>query len=270
MADDEKTLPGNVPKRYAESVRDYTFIEAEPLKEAVFDRPIQIGGPPPAVVESWEAARERSAKAREFIAANDPSKPIATEVLPAGWELQQIRPELIGIAGSINADKSTVAGMVPDALVLEFADPIYAMLSAMLGIPETVIRQRAMKNLPLPLIGKTVRDLSRTLGTEWGRDHVKSDLWILLAKNRVTAAFARGITRVVIAGVRFENEAEWIRASCGTIWHVRSSRPRDTPTTHSSDAGINQQPGDVVITNDGTLDELFAAVRSRFQAPERA
>lgn len=269
MADDEKTLPDDVPLRYAETVRDFTFVEAEPLKEAKFDRPIMVGGPPSGVAASWEAAREKAAQAREFVAGNDPSKPLQVAALPAGWELTQVRPELIGIAGPINAGKSTIAAMVPDALVIEFADPIYAMLSAMLGIPEPVIRQRVTKNLPLPGIGSTVRDLLRTLGTEWGRDQVRPDLWIMLAANRVNAAFRLGITRIVIAGVRFENEADYIRGRGGVIWHVKTTRASDATTTHSSDAGIEVKPDDVVIENTGGLDELLARVRARFAAAER-
>jgi hypothetical protein len=270
MADDEKTLPGDVPEKYLETVRDFTFTEAQPLKEATFDKPIRIGGPPAAAGESWEAAKSKAANVRDFISANDPSQPLRATVLPPGFEVQPLRPELIGIAGEINAGKSTIAGMIPGAVVLEMADPIYAMLSAMLGIPEPVIRQRAMKNLPLPVIGKTVRELARTLGTEWGRDCVRSDLWILLTSARVAAAFRSGIQRIVIVGVRFENEADYIRSNGGRVWHVTEGPASDTPTKHTSDNGIAIKPEDAVLTNSGGLDELLARVRMLIEEPGRA
>lgn len=64
---------------------------------------------------------------------------------------------------------------------------------------------------------------------------------------------------IIIKDIRFENEAEYIRNLSGVIWHIVRSNA-ESVNIHSSELGINVQPGDLVIKNNGTLEEYKSAL----------
>jgi hypothetical protein len=170
-------------------------------------------------------------------------------------------PRVIGIAGAAGSGKNTVAAMVPDSITIQFADPMYAMVAAMTGIPESVLRDRAFKERPIPALGCSPRRLLQTIGTDCGRRMISPDVWVRLAARRVEQLAADGWATVVLADVRFPNEAEWIRHGMGgQVWRVE--RPGLVPITdqHASEAGLPAEAVDRVIVNDGDLEQLRAAV----------
>jgi hypothetical protein len=164
---------------------------------------------------------------------------------------------LIGITGRAGAGKNLVASMIPGAVVIGLADPLYAMLSVMLGIPGTILRSRDLKERPLPWVGCSIRHMLQTLGTEWGRERIAGDIWVRLLERQITDLESHGIRTIAVADIRFGNEADFIRSRGGEVWVVR--RPgTDTPATHVSEAGGVK--ADKTIENDGTVDELRAQV----------
>lgn len=62
---------------------------------------------------------------------------------------------------------------------------------------------------------------------------------------------------IIIKDIRFENEAEYIRSIGGSIWHIVRDNA-DSVKQHSSELGIQIQPEDIVIHNNGSLDEYKA------------
>ncbi len=76
-------------------------------------------------------------------------------------------------------------------------------------------------------------------------------------------------TTVIFKDIRFENEAAFLRHHNGLIWHiVRPNLPK--VNAHSSEHGIAQAPGDLLITNAGSLDDLQAAVQHAWQQSKPA
>jgi len=64
---------------------------------------------------------------------------------------------------------------------------------------------------------------------------------------------------LIITDTRFDNEAAFIRRAGGTIWHIeRAAAPAVRP--HVSEQGVARHPGDRVIDNNGSLDDLRRAV----------
>ena len=68
-----------------------------------------------------------------------------------------------------------------------------------------------------------------------------------------------GVVGVVIPDVRFQNEANWIYGNGGHVIHIVRSGI-DNVEAHISEAGIGMAPHDVVIINDGTIEELYVKV----------
>lgn len=77
-------------------------------------------------------------------------------------------------------------------------------------------------------------------------------------------ALPRTAAVIVITDIRFENEAAFLRSHHGVIWHI--VRPGvQLVNAHSSEAGIERKPEDIVIMNDGSLDQLEQRVESAWQ-----
>jgi hypothetical protein len=132
-------------------------------------------------------------------------------------------------------------------------------LAAMLGIPVQALDDRDVKEGVIPEIGASPRYMLQTLGTEWGREMINQNIWVILAMERAKALAGSGYA--VITDVRFDNEAEAIEASGGFIVEVvRANNTAATPhTTHQSESGIDRKYVSLVIVNNGTIDELRSA-----------
>lgn len=74
-----------------------------------------------------------------------------------------------------------------------------------------------------------------------------------------------GTQTIIIKDIRFENEAAFLRAHNGEIWHI--SRP-DLPkvNAHSSELGVAHKSGDLHLVNDGSLADLEKMVSKAWSA----
>jgi len=85
---------------------------------------------------------------------------------------------------------------------------------------------------------------------------------VLLPTREIPIIDTRSI--VVIKDVRYENEASFIRRRGGEIWHLLRENAQKV-NAHSSELGIEIIDGDVVINNNGTLQQLTDAVRAQWE-----
>lgn len=165
---------------------------------------------------------------------------------------------LIGFTGPAGVGKDEAARQLRLALsnysAYAFAKPIKDALAAM-GFPEPATR--AEKEAIIPNLGVSWRHLAQTLGTEWGRNSVRSDLWLWLAKEQYA-----NHRNLLITDVRFENEAAWVREVGGLMVHVygRETTVIGQAATHSSEAGVSVQVGDYMLPNTAGLAELRSKV----------
>ncbi|WP_438281333.1 deoxynucleotide monophosphate kinase [Pseudomonas alabamensis] len=71
----------------------------------------------------------------------------------------------------------------------------------------------------------------------------------------------QGAEVIIIKDIRFENEAAFLRRHNGKIWHIKR---QDLPkvNAHSSEDGIAQALEDVLILNNGSLEDLHNEVEA--------
>lgn len=251
--------PAEVPAEVKALMPNMTFVPAVPQKPAEFVMtPVGASLPPEQLDAAWNAIAARGEAAREQ------AEPISTKRIDVSASTTKPTTRLIGIAGRAGSGKNAVAAMIPGAVVVQLADPIYAAVASILGVPDVLLRQRSFKESPVAGIGKTPRQLLQTLGTEWGRTLVADDVWIRMAERRVDQLVSAGVPVIAVADVRFENEAAWIRSRGGEVWHVyRGGVCQDD---HASEQGISIADMDRVLDNSGTLDDLRASVNAAFVA----
>jgi hypothetical protein len=177
---------------------------------------------------------------------------------------------IIGLCGLAGSGKDEVAAILSREhrfAVIAFAGPIYQAVSEITGLSPQELKDRAIKEEPIPWLGKSPRELLQTLGTEWGREMVSQDIWITIALRRARQ-YEGSSWNVAITDVRFENEAEAIRDAGGQVWRVE--RPgaglSGEAAEHSSEAGVADHLVNQVIYNGGDLDDLGATVNAAFRS----
>lgn len=104
----------------------------------------------------------------------------------------------------------------------------------------------------------SLRYLLETLGTEWGRNLVDTNIWTAIAEQR----YHKTEKGMIIKDVRFENEVRWLDLCGGILFHVL--RPNfmvsEATVGHPSNNPLPIRSKDMVIMNDSSLDVLSQRV----------
>lgn len=178
---------------------------------------------------------------------------------------------IIAIAGNgPRAGKSTVAKMMRNTVeilttddreaqrpvvIAPIAETLKSMLREITGYDDygaVVDGEKTAR--PDSLCGKSVREALQTLGTEWGRKCIGSDIWINnWIKNHWEGAFYEN-PLYIIDDLRFLNELKKLKELGAYIIYV--ARGVVETTNHESEGQINQDDCDSVIYNNDTLSKL--------------
>jgi hypothetical protein len=168
--------------------------------------------------------------------------------------------KLIGIHGPLNGGKDTVANYIQDQYPMlfaryAFASPLKHACEVMFGFSREQIEDRVQKEAVDPFWGFSPRKAMQLLGTEYGRQMLRDDLWIRRAELEIKNNLAKFDQGTIITDVRFENEAEWVRTQENAIliYLEVPGLVRDAKYTHASEAGISRSDKDFVIVNDKSL-----------------
>lgn len=174
-----------------------------------------------------------------------------------------MKPRIIGIAGKAGAGKDTIADYLVSCrgyTKMSFAEPLKQMTTH-LGAP--LPKTREEKEGKHPILDVTWRALWQHLGTE-GLRHLDPDVWVKLLHHRIKD---KPHWLIVIADVRFENEAKYIRENGGAMWHV--IRPDvEAVRTHSSENPVAAAPEDQQILNDKTGWDLLLKINEMMPQDE--
>lgn len=164
---------------------------------------------------------------------------------------------LIGLTGRKQSGKSTVAQILREKqkfIEYSFAAPVRLFIAFMLAPREAdgLAWLEANKETPIDwLDGMTPRHMLQTLGTEWGRDMIHSELWLRKCMRDIVDSTAPNI---VVSDVRFDNEAKAIRESGGII--LRIDRFGCGGDAHVSEAGVSDGLVNLTYHNRRDLAEL--------------
>lgn len=174
---------------------------------------------------------------------------------------------ILGIAGPASAGKDSCANWFAKergACITHFAKDLKAALDAMFGFSPADWNDRAWKERTVDWIGKSPREMAQTLGTQWGRELVHTDIWVRAAAHRIAAELGHVKGLIVIPDVRFENEATWVRQN-GSLLHVRRPNTAEVGLAgHASEAGVAFGEFDYEVNNYGTFEDLYAQLARRF------
>lgn len=165
--------------------------------------------------------------------------------------------KLIGLMGKARSGKDTVADYLQGEHSFgryAFADPMKDMLEAAFGDKF----RNGDRERPIAWLGKSPRQLMQSLGTEWGRDEVHPDLWVLIANEAWQVSKARGES-LVVSDVRFANEAQWIVDQGGVLIEIVRDNAEPVNAHLSENVDLDQFPR-YVVDNNLTFASLYHQV----------
>lgn len=134
---------------------------------------------------------------------------------------------VIGLVGRKSSGKTTTANYLVKKygfVEIVFAEPVKRVTETIFGFPYDMLlgdtpEKRVQRNtLRDPIWNKTPVEAMQYIGTDLFRNCMDSDVWIKIAKRKVSDLIAKG-KNVVISDVRFPNEMRYIREEMnGTLW----------------------------------------------------
>lgn len=175
----------------------------------------------------------------------------------------------IGLSGWAKSGKDTFASYLIEKYGykrLSFADPMReALLRLNPSIPYMGLDVGIKLATAVRLMGwesvkretPEVRDLLQRFGTEVGREMFGENFWVDLAISKIQPG-----DKIVFSDVRYKNEADAIRSIGGLIIRVN----RDgvvAANDHSSEHDLDDYDFDLVVDNNGSLEDLWAVIESQ-------
>lgn len=176
------------------------------------------------------------------------------------------RIELLGLSGWARSGKDTVAAILKEKGYVRhsFADPMREALYRLdpkvdfgeqANVPLTTALGRDKNWEQLKTFSTEIRGLMQRMGTEVGRNMFGENFWVDQALDQIPDG-----GKVVFADVRFPNEADAIRKLGGKV--VRIGRAGVGPANdHISETALDRYEFDLVISNNGTLEDLEEKVK---------
>lgn len=165
-------------------------------------------------------------------------------------------PRLIGVTGIAGSGKDTLANAVVQrsgGVKYSWALPLKQALNAMFGWTMEMWDDRIWKETEISWLGKSPRQLAQTMGTEWARETVHPELWVMLGLQRYSEHTKTSTAPFVIADTRFDNEARAIHRNGGII--VKVLRDDAAPIfAHKSEKGVSPDLIDYTVGNHGSID----------------
>jgi hypothetical protein len=198
---------------------------------------------------------------------------------------------IIGISGKIGSGKDTLSIVInyladksaPDSFnrweqPLEeytfknkkYAENLKCMVCFLIGCNRIDLEDREFKEKELgeEWDGLTPRKILQLLGTEAGREIIHPNIWVnsLFADYpKIVDIDDKGLDVYeswIITDVRFPNEAQAIKDRGGIV--IRIERPGGESHcggAHASETALDDYDFDIVINNDGTIEELIDKVK---------
>lgn len=178
---------------------------------------------------------------------------------------------IVGISGKARHGKDTAALQLMNRhgfARMAFADALKDGAKVMFSLSDEQVNG-ALKETIDERYGKTPRQILQWLGTDYGRQMIHPDVWIIALKAKIDAIKAKPLAiiplGIVIPDVRFPNEADAVKAWGGFMWRVQ--RPGvEAVNAHVSETALDEYAFDWYLRNLGTVDHLLELVDEAFEA----
>lgn len=182
-------------------------------------------------------------------------------------QAKTIKPLLIGLHGLAEVGKTTVALQLCELLSLRryiIARPITGACAAALGIPLDDFLDMP-KNAVIHPVGLTKRQFMQRMGDLLIAENPRTLIDMLEIRRQRNRRQEWLFSGDLVEDVRTEAEAQWIRDNGGIVVHIIKPGAAAAPD-HRTERGVAFAESDVLLRNDGTLDDLTTRLKNTADA----
>jgi hypothetical protein len=150
--------------------------------------------------------------------------------------------KLIGLTGKAGVGKTTLAEYFSDNekfKIMSYATPLKEALSVMTGEDISLFTDHSLKEQEIKWIGRTPRQIMQLFGTDFVRDMIHPDFWVLRMKQELL----KSQDDIIIDDIRFDNEADLVRELGGLVIHMNRNTPFSVFSNHKSEKPIKFKIG---------------------------
>lgn len=179
---------------------------------------------------------------------------------------------IIGILGEKKHGKDTIADFIVKKYNYEkhaFAKPLKEICRLIFGFTDEQLYEEQKDEIDSEWNIKP-RDAFQFIGTELFRNNmyklcpsIKRDVWVNVMKKKIEKNIKNN-KNTIIADVRFQNEVDMIKKQKGIIIKVFRDNVKSSDNHESENNIKNIKNFDYLITNDGTLQELYDKIDNLF------
>jgi hypothetical protein len=183
---------------------------------------------------------------------------------------------LIGLHGKPRSGKDTLAAhLIKKFNLLRYGPsvPVKDGTAAMFDIPREYLDDDSKKDTYDPYWKMTYREMAQKVGKESSRDVFGEDFWMrhvqrkwvsirdertLDGKYNTSHVAYRGM---ILADIRYANEIDWVKSRGGSmIFITRDNLPVSSGVGHAAEAGLPIELADVVVYNNGSIEDLYTQI----------
>ena len=157
-------------------------------------------------------------------------------------------PALVGLTGPAGVGKTAVAREMQyryGFVVVGFAGRLKQIVRELYDLSHEQVHGKLKEEVD-GRYGISPRQIMQRFGTEVGRT-IFEDTWTQALQQDLDMMRANGLTRFVIDDLRFENEAQWVRANGGHVYELARAGIH-YGQNHPSEIGV--QADDVVYNGE--------------------
>lgn len=174
------------------------------------------------------------------------------------------------VTGHKGAGKDTFAQILSyylPARCFSISSYVHIALATLLGVSVDWVRLEKDREV-VRVAGKevTIRELLQRMGTEVGRYMFGPKCWLRMLFDDIESSKEQ---YVIVTGIRFVNEVEFFKAR-GHVIVCEVRRPGFEGDEHVSEKGLGESLIDLVVENDGTIEDLREKARQTARTIRRA
>jgi len=167
---------------------------------------------------------------------------------------------IIGIAGAAGSGKDTAAQLIKDhssnSILYSLASPLKESASILFGIDIEDFYDRIAKEKINDVWKLTPRQLLIKMGTDFGRNVINKDIFIIRAQVEINKHFSENFDYFIIPDIRFDNEAEFVKDNDGIIIKLDRNNRDVVQLDHETEYGISDDLVDIYINNNSSILDL--------------
>ena len=183
--------------------------------------------------------------------------------------------KIIGFTGRAQSGKDTCASFIKElsdkVILAAYAKPLKDAAKILFNLTDDQLYDQTLKEQSIDDLCINGIDASPRIILQWLGSHLRKDIsqdfFLEHMSFKIKEALKKDIDYFIVTDIRYNNEAELLKKYGAIIIKIEREGPTIKTSNHHSENGISNDIVDIIIDNNGTLDELKKKIIDIFINP---